>query len=152
MEFQIAKEELIRALSRVQGIVEKRSTNPIIANVLLDVNESGMQVSATDTEVSFVGSYQADCVRPGSLTLGARQLFEIARLVPTDQVRFSLPEGSAQMEISSGKAFFKVIGLSAKDFPAMPETSADYSISMPSSSLKAGGWRHPCEGRHPNLK
>jgi len=96
-----------------------------------------MQVSATDTEVSFVGSYKVDCVRPGSLTLGARQLFDIARLVPTDQVKFSLPEGSAQMEISSGKAFFKVIGLASKDFPSMPKASDGYSISMPSSSLKA---------------
>ena len=47
MELRISKEELIRALSRVQGIVEKRSTNPIIANALLEVDENGLRVSAT---------------------------------------------------------------------------------------------------------
>ncbi len=138
MEFLIAKDELIRALSRVQGIVEKRSTNPIIANVLLEVSEEGMRVAATDTEVSFVGRYKAECARPGALTLGARQLYEIARLVPTDAVSFNLPEGSSQMEIRSGKAFFKVLGLSADEFPPVPDPNADApAISLSSRELKA---------------
>ena len=61
-----------------------------------------MRVSATDTEVSFVGNYAADCTGDGSLTLGARQLYDIARLLPTEKVEFKLPEGSSQMEITSG--------------------------------------------------
>jgi DNA polymerase-3 subunit beta len=138
MEFRIAKDELIRALSRVQGIVEKRSTNPIIANVLLEVSNHGMRVVATDTEVAFVGRYAVECTRPGALTLGARQLYEIARLVPTDAVTFTLPEGSSQMEIRSGKAFFKVLGLSSDDFPPVPDPAEGApAIEVLASDLKA---------------
>jgi len=136
MEFRIAKDELIRALSRVQGIVEKRSTNPIIANVLLEVDEGGMRVVATDTEVSFIGRYRVECTRPGSLTLGARQLYEIARLVPTDEVSFNLPEGEMQMEISSGRSFFKVLGLSADEFPEVPDPGEVEGFSIEFDALK----------------
>jgi len=137
MEFRIAKDELIRALSRVQGIVEKRSTNPIIANVLLEVSENGMRVSATDTEVAFVGRYEIECVKAGSLTLAARQLFDIARLVPTETVEFKLSSGSAQMQITSGKASFKVLGLAAEDFPAIPDPGELAGFKLESGAVKA---------------
>lgn len=137
MEFRIAKDELIRALSRVQGIVEKRSTNPIIANVLFEASSDGMTVSATDTEVSLVGHYAIECIQPGRLTLGARQLYEIARLVPTDMVSFRLPEGSFLMEISSGKAQFKVLGLSADDFPPIADGGDTDGIEIDAADLKA---------------
>jgi DNA polymerase III subunit beta len=136
MEFRIAKDELIRALARVQGIVEKRSTNPIIANVLLEVDEQGMRVAATDTEVSFVGRYKVECTRPGRLTLGARQLYEIARLVPTDEVSFCLPEGQMLMEIKSGRSFFKVLGLAADDFPEVPDPDEVEGFSIEFEALK----------------
>ena len=137
MEFRIAKDELIRALSRVQGIVEKRSTNPIIANVLLEASSDGMKVSATDTEVSLIGHYTIECVQPGSLTLGARQLYEIARLVPTDSVSFRLPEGSFMMEISSGKAQFKVLGLSSDDFPPIRQLEESEGLEIEAPDLKS---------------
>jgi DNA polymerase-3 subunit beta len=137
MEFRIAKDELIRALSRVQGIVEKRSTNPIIANVLLEAGSDGMKVSATDTEVSLVGHYAIECIEPGRLTLGAKQLYEIARLVPTDTVSFRLPAGSFMMEISSGKAQFKVLGLAADDFPPIADGSDGGGLELDAGDLKA---------------
>ena len=137
MKFNIAKDELIRALSRVQGIVEKRSTNPIIANVLLEVDGDGMRVAATDTEVSFVGRYACETEIPGSLTLGARQLYEIARLVPTSAVAFELPEGSSQMEIRSGKATFKVLGLSADEFPEVADPGEISGLTIGSDALKS---------------
>lgn len=137
MEFRIAKAELIRALSRVQGIVEKRSTNPIIANVLLEVSDKGMRVSATDTEVAFVGRYEVECIKAGSLTLAARQLFDIARLVPTETVEFKLASGGSQMHITSGKASFKVLGLAAEDFPAIPDPGELDGFKLESGAVKA---------------
>jgi len=137
MEFRIAKAELIKALSRVQGIVEKRSTNPIIANVLLEVSEEGLRVSATDTEVAFVGRYSIDFVKAGSLTLAARQLFDIARLVPTETVSFKLPQGSFQMEITSGPSSFKVLGLAAEDFPVIPDPGDLPGFKLDSGAVKA---------------
>lgn len=136
MEFRIAKDELIRALSRVQGIVEKRSTNPIIANVLLEAGSDGMKVSATDTEISLIGHYAIECIQPGRLTLGAKQLYEIARLVPTDTVSFCLSEGTFIMEINSGKAQFKVLGLSADDFPPITDGGDGDGLELAAADLK----------------
>ena len=137
MEFRIAKDELIRALSRVQGIVEKRSTNPIIANALFEASSDGLKVSATDTEVSLIGHYAIECIQPGSLTLGARQLYEIARLVPTDSVSFRLSDGSFLMEVSSGKAQFKVLGLPAADFPPILPPDQGEGLEVEAAHLKA---------------
>ncbi|MBJ93163.1 MAG: DNA polymerase III subunit beta [Rickettsiales bacterium] len=137
MKFRIAKDELIRALSRVQGIVEKRSTNPIIANVLLEVSDAGMRVSATDTEVAFVGRYEVECIKEGSLTLAARQLFDIARLVPTDQVEFDLAANGSTMQITSGKSSFKVLGLAAEDFPAIPDPGEMTGFKLEGGAVKA---------------
>ena len=135
MKFRISKDELIRALSRVQGIVEKRSTNPIIANVLLEVDGESMRVAATDTEVSFVGRYQVSGDRAGSITVGARQLFEIARLAPTNDITIEVPEGSFEVAISSGRAFFKVLGLPASDFPSVPDPESSSGIELTAEEL-----------------
>lgn len=135
MKFRISKEELNRALSRVQGIVEKRSTNPIIANVLLEVSNDGMRVAATDTEVSFVGRYDVQCEREGSITVGARQLYEIARLAPTEEILVEVPEGTFGVEINSGKAFFKVLGLPAGDFPDVAEPADVGGLEMSAVEL-----------------
>jgi DNA polymerase-3 subunit beta len=137
MDFRIAKDELTRALGRVQGIVEKRSTNPIIANVLLEASGDGLAVSATDTEVSLQGRYVIECKSPGRITLGARQLFDIARQAPADSVSLSLQADGATVEIRSGRSNFKMLGLPASDFPAIADAKADGGIEIDAVSLKA---------------
>lgn len=136
MDFKIAKDELIRALARVQGIADKRSTNPIIANVLIDVDSGGMRVSATDTEMSLVCHYTVQCESPGRITLNAKQLFEMARLVPSETVSFHLPAGSVQVEISSGRAFFRMLGLPAEEFPSVPDPGAISGFDVDGAALK----------------
>ena len=80
MELKIAVPELTRALSRVQGIVEKKTTMPILANVLLEARESGeLTVSATNLEIGLTGSYPAEVVEAGSITLAGKALFDIVR-------------------------------------------------------------------------
>lgn len=136
MKFRIAKDELTRALSRVQGIVEKRSTKPVIGNVLLTADADGLVVSATDTEVSFVGRYAAECSEPGSITLGARQLYSIARLLPTQKVEFALDPQSQQANIVSGRASFNLMGLAASEFPEVPDLSEVDGFTLSSAALK----------------
>lgn len=136
MEFRIAKDELTRALARVQGIVEKRSTNPIIANVLLEVGDDLLRVTATDTEISFVGSYAVQHSSPGSITLAARQLYDIARNAPDDTIAFQLPAGSDQVEIRSGRSFFKVLGLPAEQFPRIASPGGGDGVRIEAVALK----------------
>jgi DNA polymerase-3 subunit beta len=74
--------------------------------------------------------------RDGAITLGARQLYEIARLAPSDEITIEVPEGGFAVEISSGKAFFKVLGLPASDFPSVPDPEEVGGLEM--SALELG--------------
>ncbi len=138
MDFHIAREELVRALSRVQGIVERRSTNPIIANVLLTADESrGLVVSATDTEISFVGNYEARVQAGGELTVEAKHLFDIARALPTDEVSVcSAEDAPLELEIRSGKAFFRVKGMTADNFPPIARMGGEGNLRIAAGELR----------------
>lgn len=135
MEFVIAREEFQRALERVQGIVDKRNTIPLLANVLIQTIPNGIKVTASDMEIAFTGEYDANVQAPGELTLGARQLFEIVKNLPQDNVRLKRLDND-WMEITSGKAYFKIVGLSAEGYPAMPTMDGAVTLRIPAKSLK----------------
>jgi len=138
MDFHIAREELVRALSRVQGIVERRSTNPIIANVLLTADETrGLVVAATDTEISFIGNYEATVEETGEITVEAKHLFDIARSLPTDKVTVkSAVDAPLELEIRSGKAFFRVKGMTSDNFPPIPKMASEDTLKIRASELR----------------
>jgi len=138
MEFRIAREELVRALSRVQGVVERRSTNPIIANVLIEADEArGLVVSATDTEISFVGNYEAQVGQPGEITVEAKHLFDIARSLPTEEVSIgSAADAPLELEIRSGKAYLRVKGMTPDNFPPIPKMAGDPSLKIATADLR----------------
>ena len=77
MEFAIEREEFIRGLSRVQSIIEKRTTLPILSNVLLETKEDALQIVGTDLEVGIKGLFSANIKEPGSITVPAKKLFAI---------------------------------------------------------------------------
>ena len=79
MKLSIERDELLRGLGRVQAIVERRGTMPILANVLIEARDDGLTLAATDLEVAVVARHAAKVKTPGSVTLGAKKLYEIAR-------------------------------------------------------------------------
>lgn len=124
MEFTIDQAQLVRGLARTQSIVERRSTMPILANVLLaaDVGARGPQVefAATDLEVGVRTAVPAHAVAsPGRLSLSAKKLYEIARELPAGDVHVKARE-NLYAEISSGKVVVNLVGLSPDEFPALP--------------------------------
>jgi len=123
MEFQISADELRQALYRAQGIVEKKSTMPILATVLIQarVTPEGGRVSVTayDLEVGVSGEHAAEVLREGSVAVHARSLYEIARNLPENVVRLKKGANN-RIEVSSGTAEFKVVGQDPDEFPALP--------------------------------
>lgn len=119
MEFTITREELLQGLYLTQGIVERRTTIPILANVLIESADDGVSVAATDQEIGVKRRCDAQVKRKGALTTGARKLYEIAREMPEGAISFRSLENN-WIEISSGKSHFKIVGLDPKEFPAMP--------------------------------
>lgn len=123
MEFQISVDELSKALYRAQGIVEKKSTMPILSSVLIEAKktpEGGrVSVSAYDLEVGVSGEHPAEVLREGVVALHARSLYDIVRNLPENVV--VLKKGANnRVEISSGTAEFRIVGQDADEFPALP--------------------------------
>jgi DNA polymerase-3 subunit beta len=120
MEFRIATEELRKALYRAQGIVERKATMPILANVLVNAGKSGLQVTAFDLDIGIVSEHPAEVLKSGALTLSAKYIFEIVQNLPEAFVTVKrLPNNYA--EISSGSAHFKIVGMAAEEYPKLPK-------------------------------
>lgn len=122
MEFTIERDELLQGLYLTQGIVERRTTIPILANVLIESLENGLSIAATDQEVGVRRRCTAKIKKKGALTTGARKLYEIVRECPEGAIMIRSLENN-WIEIAAGKSRFKIVGLDAREFPAMPSAA-----------------------------
>jgi DNA polymerase III subunit beta len=120
MELKIPVQELTRALGRSQGIVERKSTMPILSHVLLEATKgTQLHVSATDLDVSVSSDHPCEVTKDGRVAVPAKQLYEIVKAMPEKDVLLKrAPNG--WLEVRSGAAEFKIVGLPAEDFPALP--------------------------------
>ena len=134
MKLRISRDELLTALQRVQGVVEKRNTMPILANILLEAKPEGLDISATDLEIGMRGLYKATVEEPGSVTFSARKLFEILKEIKEPEISVSVGDNSL-VTIQAGRSQFKVVGLPAQDFPALPAIEREGLIPLPGSGL-----------------
>lgn len=121
MKFNIEKKDFIKVLQKMQGIVEKKNTMPILANILIDADqETGtVNITATDLEIFIKDSCSATVNKTGTITVNARKFFEIVKELPEETMDVSVG-GSERVAIKSGKAKFNIVGLPAKEFPTFP--------------------------------
>ncbi|HEU4384901.1 MAG TPA: DNA polymerase III subunit beta [Anaeromyxobacteraceae bacterium] len=136
MELKIGVQELSRALSRSQGIVEKKTTMPILSHVLLEAQKSGeLIVSATDLDVAVQGQYQCESVqKEGKVAVPARQLFEIVKALPESSAALRKTQNN-YLELRSGSAEFRIVGLPAEDFPALPKPEKVPFVDVDAASM-----------------
>lgn len=135
MKFTIKKDEFIKGLSRVQSVADRKSTMPILSNVLIECNESGLSLTATDLEIGIRGVYEASVSEPGGLTLSARKLYEIVRELPSEDVSVESMENN-WATIKSGQATFKFSGLAKEEFPALPDVEGSKFISVDGPAMR----------------
>ena len=119
MKIVIARDELLTGLQRVQGVVEKRNTMPILSNILIEAKSDGIDVIATDLEIGMRGWYKASVRQPGSVTLSARKLYEILKELRDGDVEIAVAENN-WATIQCGRSQFKIVGLPSSDYPALP--------------------------------
>ncbi len=136
MKLRIAREELLTALQRVQGVVEKRNTMPILSNILLEAKPDGVDILATDLEIGMRGLYKATVQEPGSITLSARKLYEILKELRDGEIELSTSENN-WATIQAGKSQFKVVGLSSSEYPALPAIEREGLTPLAGSGLLA---------------
>lgn len=119
MELRVRREDLMRGLHLVQGVVERRSPQPILAHVLIEPEGRGVALSATDMETGFRGHVDAIVKKPAPVTCSARKLYEIVREVAADEVTLrSAADG--WIEVLAGRSKFKVVSLPPGEFPELP--------------------------------
>jgi DNA polymerase-3 subunit beta len=135
MEFAIAKDNFLKALQRVQGIVENRKTMPILSNVLIDAHPERIDIVATDLEVGMKSSYPADVVKEGRITVSAKKLYEIIKELPEAEIRFSTREND-WVDLRCGKAHFNLVGLSPEEFPFFPAINDNTFIRLNGSLMR----------------
>lgn len=131
MKFSIAKEDIQRELQLLQGIVEKRNTMPILANILINASESEVELTGTDLEVGLKTHFPADIDEQGAITISGKKLFEIVRSLAEDKKIIFQESDSLIMEIFSGDSQFKVLCLPKEDYPQVPEPKFEKNIVLP---------------------
>jgi DNA polymerase-3 subunit beta len=135
MELTIQKQTLLDGLQMVQGIVEKRSSMPILSNVLVETVDSGIQMVATDLQVGIRLKVPAQVKDPGGISLLARKLYEIVRELPDEDVYLKLNENN-RLFISCKGTQYNIMGLPASDFPPLPEVDLKQVFNLEGSVLK----------------
>jgi DNA polymerase-3 subunit beta len=119
MEVSVRREDLVRGLYLVQGVVERRNTLPILANVLIESTEGGLALTATDMEVGLRDVVTADVKKKGAVTVNARKLYEIAREAAADELVLKAAQ-PGWVDVLAGRSKFKIVSLDPKDFPQLP--------------------------------
>lgn len=119
MKVRIGRDELLTGLQRVQGVVEKRNTMPILSNILFEAKQEGTEIIATDLEIGMRGLYKATVLKPGGVTISARKLFEIIKELPQGEIELTAGDNN-WTTIQAGKSQFKIVGLPSADYPALP--------------------------------
>lgn len=119
MEVTLKREDLVRGLHLVQGVVERRSTLPILLNVHIEPCEEGIALTATDTEIGLRARVVAHVTRKVPITVSARKLYEITRELSAPDVTIKAT-APGWIELHAGRSKFKVVTMDAKDFPVVP--------------------------------
>lgn len=134
MKFAISKDIFLKALQKVQGIIETRKTMPILSNVLIEAIEGKIHITATDLEVGMKSTYEASVFSEGKITVSAKKLYEILKELPESEINFSTREND-WIDLQCGKARFNIVGLSPDEFPFLPKTDDTGHISLSCSIL-----------------
>jgi len=137
MKLSIAKADLQRGLGRIQQIVERRNSMPILANVLLDARKGergALLIAATDLEVGIRSEHEAQVGKPGALTVSARKLYDVVRELPDETVSLGATANS-YLELQCGRARFSLAGASAEEYPSLPEFPSDRLVRLPAAVL-----------------
>ncbi len=136
MKFNVARNSFLSELNLVQGVIEKKSTIPILSNILLEATGDHLDIAATDLDVTIRCGCPASIEVEGTTTISARRLFDIVRLLPEGaEIDFTLLENE-WVALRSGRSEYKIVALPKENFPSIPE-AAPATAQISGSVLKS---------------
>ena len=133
MEFSVKKFDLLEELTFTQGVVERKTTIPILSHLLCEAKGNRVTITATDLELSIRTSCEAKVKKEGAGTIPAKKLLELIRLLPEGEIKFKLLENH-WVQIVSDRKTYKMVGMSKDNFPALP-AFPHALVKLPARSL-----------------
>jgi DNA polymerase-3 subunit beta len=135
MEIRLKREELLAELVPMQGIVERRTTIPVLSHLLISAREGRLHLAATDLDVSLTSSLAAKVGEEWALAVRARKLLEIVRAMVAEEVTL-VREDEKALRIVGGRSRFRIHGLPAVDFPTLPRVEVKAALELPVSAFR----------------
>jgi DNA polymerase-3 subunit beta len=135
MEIRVNRSEFLGELIPMQGIVERKTTIPVLSHLLLTAREDRLNLAATDLDVSLTSWSEADVKREGGIAVQAKKLVEIIRSLTSDDVQL-VQEEARVLTIRAGKSRFKIHGLSPDDFPTLPSVEDSGAVEIPFADFR----------------
>lgn len=135
MKFVVERDSFTRALARIQGVLSRKATLPALSNVLLEADESGLRVAATDLDVTFDGTVDARISEPGRTTVDGKRLFDVVRSLPGEEVDIEVGEDE-KLVLRCRNTEFMLLGNPADDYPVLPDSKGAEMIPVDGEALK----------------
>lgn len=136
MEITVSKVELLRELTATQGVVERKTTIPILSNYLFEAAGDKLSLTATDLDLSLRTSCNAKVKKEGACTIPARKLYEYVKLLPDADITIKLLENH-WVSIRCGRSNTKMVGMAKSNFPGLPVFPAAGTIKIPAAVLRS---------------
>lgn len=137
MKFSIQREDILKPLQTIIGVVERRQTLPVLSNILMVVTDEGLSMTTTDLEVEMVAKTALQNAEVGETTVPARKFVDICKALPEGAtLTVSLDSEKDRVTVKSGKSRFTLATLPVSDFPGVDEVSPQYSLDLPQGELK----------------
>lgn len=134
MEFSVIKSALLNELNTTQGVVERKTTIPILSNLLVEARDGRLTITATDLELSIRTSCDAKVKKEGAGTIPAKKLLELVRLLPEGEIKCKLLDNH-WVEIVSDRKKYKLVGMAKENFPALP-AMPHVLVKIPAAALE----------------
>ena len=135
MKLTAAREDILGPLQSVIGVVERRQTMPILANVLLSARDGRLSITGTDLEVELVASHEVAVQQPGDVTIPGRKLVDIFRSLP-EQAAVSVTTEGDRATVRAGRSRFTLATLSAPEFPLVEEIDSQQQLTVAGAALR----------------
>src|SRR5436305_12476953 len=135
MEINVSKQDLLKELTASQGVVERKTTIPILSNFLFEAAGDRLSITATDLDLSLRTSCQAKVKKEGACTIPARKLYDYVRLLPEGEISIKLLENH-WVQIRSGRSNTKMVGMARANFPSLPMFPTADEVKIPAPVLR----------------
>ncbi len=136
MEITVSKSEFLRELTATQGVVERKTTIPILSNYLFEAGGDKLSLTATDLDLSLRTSCNAKVKKEGACTIPARKLYDYAKLLPDADITIKLLENH-WVSIRCGRSNTKMVGMARSNFPSLPVFPSAGAIKIPAGVLRS---------------